>query len=429
MEAIRLLSPASAGQATGLSPQPTARRATQGNVVIRIFPRGILDRIVLDHTDVDHTGLDCTDVDCTGLVRTGLDRMVRGRIVLKRILPVAALLAIISCFCGCTSVPEASKPGRAAPAEQPSRDILKAEKAPATGDKDVPSRRETPPQRAKPDPSPPDPKEPTLTAGSAAGPAPAEQKRGTPPSEAPSFQQLAEGLASPQPAERVKALERVTSGDREGRIQAAVQAALRDQDLSARLAAVAALGRIGGASAQQELRRLAEAEGEVFRAAAASSLVRLGDKEALRRAASDRSPYVRRAAARLLAEVPPRESPDDPVWAAAWRLIRDSSGDVQVETLRAIAQWPGRQAAPLLFEGLGSHVYAARHLAHEQLSSQWPPAREFPWQADPAASAAEWEALREAFARSHPADGKRAPSDTAHPIQPGRATNVAGEQP
>lgn len=227
----------------------------------------------------------------------------------------------------------------------------------------------------------------------------------------PSRAALTNALRSPRAAERIAALEQI-EGNADAGLEAAVRGALADADLGVRLAAVAALGRIASPTARQELRRLAESDGEAFRAAAVTALVALGDKQALRRAASDRSPYVRLRAARLLAKVQPSDAPDDEVTAAAWRLLHDGGGDVQSEVVRSIARWPWRHAAPLYLEGLASQVYAVRKAAHERLSERWPPARDFPWQVAPAESAALLESLREEFARSHPPGDER---ETEHP--------------
>lgn len=222
----------------------------------------------------------------------------------------------------------------------------------------------------------------------------------------PAHEALASALRSPRAGERIAALEQI-GGGADARLEAAVRGALADADLGVRLAAVAALGRIASPTARQELRRLAESDGEAFRAAAFEALMSMGDKQALRRAASDRSPYVRLRAARLLAEAQPSDAPDDEVMAAAWRLLQDGGGDVQSEVVRSIARWPWRHAAPLYLEGLASQVYAVRKAAYERLSERWPPARDFPWQVLPAESAALLEALREEFARSHPPGGGR----------------------
>ncbi len=226
----------------------------------------------------------------------------------------------------------------------------------------------------------------------------------------PSSEALARALQSPRAADRIAALESVSGDAADAALETLVGGALTDADLGVRLAAVAALGRINTPTSRQELRRLAEAEGEAFRAAAAKALILGGDKEAVRRAAGDRSPYVRLQVARLLAELQPSDAPDDEVWAAAWRLLQDSGGDVQLEVIRSVSCWPRRQAAPLLMEGLASQVYAVRKSAHARLSEYWPPARDFPWQARPAENAALLEALREEFARAHPPGGR---SDTA----------------
>lgn len=227
----------------------------------------------------------------------------------------------------------------------------------------------------------------------------------------PSREALTNALRSPRAAERIAALEQI-EGNADAGLETAVRGALTDADLGVRLAAVAALGRIASPTARQELRRLAESDGEAFRAAAVTALVAMGDKHALRRAASDRSPYVRLRAARLLAEVQPSDAPDDEVTAAAWRLLHDGGGDVQAEVMRSTARWPWRHAAPLYLEGLASQVYAVRKAAHERLSERWPPARDFPWQLAPAESAALLESVREEFARSFPPDGEH---ETEHP--------------
>jgi len=349
--------------------------------------------------------------------RPDIEAFVPGRAIVP--------LLLLCLFCGCSSVAWLNEPRPVASSGQtPSQAVksgsgVKRDEAagPAGGTGEAPAV-----------PSNSDHANPEETAAEARG-GPAVDVQG-PPANEPSSESLAIALQSPRSADRIEALERVPEGAADAGLETLVRGALKDADLGVRLAAVAALGRINTPISRQELRRLAEAEGEAFRAAAAKALIRAGDKEAVHRAASDRSPYVRLQAARLLAELQPSDAPDDEISAAAWRLLQDSGGDVQIEVIRSVSRWPWRQAAPLLLEGLGSQVYAVRKLAHERLSERWPPARDFPWQSGPAENAALLEALREEFARAHRPGGEsdKARSD-AIPFGPLPGTVSPEEQP
>ncbi|WP_460185317.1 HEAT repeat domain-containing protein [Thermopirellula anaerolimosa] len=321
----------------------------------------------------------------------------KGFVLRRSLLP----LAVLCCVCGCSSLPSIGEPRQTASSNRPSPPESTQEVMPESdprngegvGTASKSKSGEVPPRLddggGTVDPA----KERIVTDEKVAR------------VEESSRESLAGALKSLRSADRIAALERIDGADPE--LEAAVRAALTDTDLAVRLAAVAALGRIHTPTARDELRRLAEAEGEAFRAAAAKALVMAGDMDALRRAASDRSPYVRLHAARLLAEVQPSDRPDDQVGAAAWRLLQDPGGDIQVEVIRSVSRWPWRQAAPLFLQGLASQVFAARKLSHERLSERWPPARDFPWQAAPAENAALLDALREEFAKAYPLGGDR----------------------
>lgn len=338
----------------------------------------------------------------------------------------AMLPLVLLCLCyGCSSVAWLGEPRpMASPGQAPSRDARqtdgpgKDEHSGATGASD--EAHATPPQS--------DGKDRGKAATQAKG-GPATDVQGS-PAKQPSSEELARALQSPRSADRIAALESVSGDAADAGLETLVGGALTDADLGVRLAAVAALGRINTPTSRQELRRLAEAEGDAFRAAAAKALILGGDKEAVRRAASDRSPYVRLQVARLLAELRPSDAPDDEVSAAAWRLLQDSGGDVQLEVIRSVSRWPWRQAAPLLLEGLASQVYAVRKSAHERLSEHWPPARDFPWQSGPAENAERLEALREEFARAHPPDVQADPARShAVPFGPVPGAVSPEEQP
>ncbi|HVX11252.1 MAG TPA: HEAT repeat domain-containing protein [Pirellulales bacterium] len=157
----------------------------------------------------------------------------------------------------------------------------------------------------------------------------------------------------------------------------AARNALGDSRLDVRLAAIAALGQIGGAEAQYSLEKL-ERDPEVIRAAASVALGRLGAREQVWAGADSESWHVRRAVATAL-----RAWPDTGGALLARRLLGDASVEVQKEVLVTLAAWPLDTAGPVLLEALGGPGYLSRKTAAAQLSERWPAAREFTVDAPP----------------------------------------------
>ncbi len=132
---------------------------------------------------------------------------------------------------------------------------------------------------------------------------------------------------------------------------AAVLAALDDKDESVRLAAVRALGQIGG---EDEVARaigaLAAASAEQQSPAEEAVLAiasRAGDKAlpAVTGAMAKAAPSVRVVLVRALGRIG-----SDGALAAAKAALGDKEGDVADEAVRVLAAWPTAQAHPLLLE-------------------------------------------------------------------------------
>lgn len=171
-------------------------------------------------------------------------------------------------------------------------------------------------------------------------------------------------------------------------------AALGDQELQVRLAAIAGLGRVGGTKAQAALRGVLEERGERVRAAAVEALAATGDEGALMQARKDPSWRVRRAVADSLARFPNGRSAQ-----LARQLLHDPSAEVQTAVVRSVARWPWPMGGPVLLEALQSTALLTRSAAAEHLAALWPAAAGFP-AGGPASERAEaLRQLQSAYAR------------------------------
>jgi HEAT repeat protein len=151
----------------------------------------------------------------------------------------------------------------------------------------------------------------------------------------------------------------------------AARGAATDYRLETRLAAITALGEIGGPEAKQELEKL-DREPEVIRAAAITAFAKLGDRDRVWAGAESPSWHVRRAAAAALVGWP-----DASGVLLARRLLVDPSIEVEKEVLATLAAWPVDVSADVLFAAMAGNGYLARKEAAAQLARHWPAAREF----------------------------------------------------
>lgn len=207
----------------------------------------------------------------------------------------------------------------------------------------------------------------------------------------------------------------------------AVRAALADYRLEVRLAAIKALGDLGGDEARLALKRLAR-EPEVIQAAAVMAWARLDARDEVWAAARNTSWRVRQAAAESLARWPDARGA-----ALARQLIKDPSGEVQKQMLVTLAKWPLETAGPVLLAALEDDGgYLTRKTAAAQLAERWPPAAEFTVDAPPERRAEMLSALRKGWGQSHvlaldgetPASALPPPADAA--VSPDRVRR-AGE--
>jgi HEAT repeat protein len=160
--------------------------------------------------------------------------------------------------------------------------------------------------------------------------------------------------------------------------QAWLVAGVNDYELTVRLAAIAALGELGGEEARTLLSRLRTNQPDAIRAAAVSALAQLGAPQLVQEAAKDKSWLVRSAVADALVGYPNRDGV-----ALAQRLLEDPSVEVQRRMLVAIGRWPLDLAGPVLLTALDRPAYVTRKLALDQLAVRWRPAGEFPLEAPP----------------------------------------------
>lgn len=191
----------------------------------------------------------------------------------------------------------------------------------------------------------------------------------------------------------------------------AAQTALRDYRIEVRLAAIAALGRLGGPRSREALQKL-EHEPEAIWAAAVTALAMLDARETVFAAADNPSWHVRKAAAGALARWPDTESA-----GLVRRLMTDPSLEVQKQLVAALADWPLPQAGPLLFDAMERGGYLSRKLAAAQLAERWPAAEEFSADAPPQRRA---EVLA-SLTRSWDEQQAAAATTSAEPAAPHRA--------
>lgn len=169
-------------------------------------------------------------------------------------------------------------------------------------------------------------------------------------------------------------------------------AALADQDVAVREAAVLGLGRLGDKAAGGPLKPLLQDPSERLRAAALTALALLGDDGAVLAAADNSSWLARGAAADALAHtITPEAS------TVLRRLVADASGHVRQRTVLALGQWPLEQAGPLLIDALENASYQTRRQAADELARRWAPAREFSVDAPPARREEMLQSLRQAW--------------------------------
>lgn len=199
-----------------------------------------------------------------------------------------------------------------------------------------------------------------------------------------------------------------------------LQPALADGDLNVKLAAIAALGQLRGeghaAAAKSLLLPLAgnPLGGERIRSEAVRALGALGDEQAVRAAAEDRSWRVRQAAAQALGDLPPSRRTQ-----LAPALIADPSPMVQTQAIAIVGGWPLDEAVPLLLQALEQRSAAARKAAAEQLSRRWPDAQIFAPLAPPAVRQETLARLKEDWERSaRTRDAGGGPSDSHVPASP-----------
>ncbi len=197
--------------------------------------------------------------------------------------------------------------------------------------------------------------------------------------------------------------------------QADLSAALNDHDLQVRMAAIAALGDLGGGESQEMLEGLLIGSSDAIRAAAVAALAQLGDKRTVLAAAKDESWRVRAEVARALRSYAADISTDE----VARRLLGDSSAQVQQQVIEALAEWPTDRAGSLLLAAMDATALSTRKAAAEQLAQRWPPAAEFPPQGPTSRRAGILRHLQEQFDRQF---GRAEPMPVAEPTPPVRVS-------
>jgi HEAT repeat protein len=148
-----------------------------------------------------------------------------------------------------------------------------------------------------------------------------------------------------------------------------VQASLADYQVEVRQAAVVALGKLGGPESQRQLEKLLVHQPDLIRAKAILALAELGARDKVDAAASDSAWRVRQAVAETLAS-----HPDAAAMEIARKFFKDSSSEVQKQTIASLEKWPLPVAGPMLLTALETSHFQPRKMAAEQLTRRWPAA-------------------------------------------------------
>lgn len=200
----------------------------------------------------------------------------------------------------------------------------------------------------------------------------------------------------------------------------AARGALADHRQEVRLAAIAALGKIGSADAQRSLEQL-EREPELIHAAAIQALAELAARDPVWAGAESQSWHVRQAVAAALVHWP-----DAGGAILARRLLADPSIEVQKQVLSTLAEWPLDLSGPVLLEAMAGGGYLSRKTAAMQLAERWPAAREFTADAPPDRRAEILAQLHDTWSQEHPLSPTGLPAE--QPTQSEAALPPAAER-
>ncbi len=210
---------------------------------------------------------------------------------------------------------------------------------------------------------------------------------------------------------RAAALEAVAS-HRHPQAGEYLSSGLLDGDVRVRQAAIAGLGILGTSDALATLEKLLKDPNDSVRAQAVSALAAAKVEGPVLEAAGDQSWRVRRKAADALASFPDKNAA-----STAQRLLDDNSSEVQLAAIRATATWPVERSGPILLAAMSKPAFITRKTAAEQLTAQWPPAKEFPVEGPPERRAEVLLKLNQAFRAqfSGALSDSPAPAATAQP--------------
>lgn len=164
---------------------------------------------------------------------------------------------------------------------------------------------------------------------------------------------------------------RVLAARRDPRTLDMARQALRDSELTVKIAALRALADYGGEPALALLKTMQKDPGELIRAAALAGLVQCGELAAQDAALADKSWRVRCGLAEILSKNCSEKNQE-----LAAILLTDRSAEVRKAALTSLAQWPWPAAGPLLLNAAENDYASVRQDAIQQLRSRWSAARE-----------------------------------------------------
>ena len=162
----------------------------------------------------------------------------------------------------------------------------------------------------------------------------------------------------PDPRVRATALE-VLAVQRPKPAETLLLAALDDTDLSVRIAAIGALGKLGTPAARSALENCGSHSHEAARVESVRALYKMAGYQAVIASAHDKSWRVRQAVAESLSQAGKRQ-PERRNVELARSLVHDPSLDVQRQMIQSLAAWPLPPAGAVLLSAMAEAGYQTR---------------------------------------------------------------------
>ena len=221
----------------------------------------------------------------------------------------------------------------------------------------------------------------------------------------------------PEPRVRAVALQ-VLAVQRPAPAETLLLSALDDTNLTVRIAAIGALGKLGTPACRTTLEKLRTHSHEAARVAAVESLAHLAGCQAVLVSAKDKSWRVRQAVADSLSLAGRDRQPiAADVVEMAQTLVHDPSLEVQRSLLKSLADWPLETSGGVLLTAMAEGGYQTRKDAAKLLAARWQPGADFPVEAPPAERTPAVAVLRQRWRAEFPDPSAPAGPDPAAEAQ------------